>query len=222
MSWHYVESYSGHAEFLPNAQLQENAEAIRDILIAQGWKMKPICAFIGFIQYESSLNPAQWQFSGVNPFPPRSGSELVGLGLPQYTPWYKLEDWIISKVGSQYYDRTMCYSGALQMEYFILTCTTSDYTLKSWYPTTEYPVTFSQYGQRDGESWEWLLYAYNACYGRGLIGDSIPTRKAYALHWWDLWGDVPPTPPTPPSPEYKPKAMSKILMYWNVSKGRIK
>lgn len=206
MAWSYVESYTGHERELTTAQREGNADAIKDFLLSVGWEIKPIAAYVGFVQYESGLNPAQWQWIVPYPFPPRDISGSYGLGIPQFTPWYEFADWIKAKVGSAYYDNTMCYSGQYQMDYYYETATHG-----GWYVSPDYPVTFAQYGKSSDKSFDWLVEAYNHCYGRGDMGDKA-LRISFAEHWYERWEDIPPTPP--PKPYHPPKPLSKLLLYW--------
>ena len=70
--------------YLTLAEMQINAELIQGWGLAAGWTPNAICAMLGNMQTESSINPGIWEsltaYSG-------------GYGLVQWTPYTKYSNW---------------------------------------------------------------------------------------------------------------------------------
>jgi len=67
---------------LTQAQMQANAQYILDYLRSLGWSKEAVCAMLGNMQAESTINPGRWQV------PSRAG-----YGLVQWTPPSGYLDW---------------------------------------------------------------------------------------------------------------------------------
>ena len=70
--------------FLSLAEMQINAELFQGWALAAGWSVHAICAMLGNIQSESTINPGIWE--SLSPY---SG----GYGLVQWTPYTKYSNW---------------------------------------------------------------------------------------------------------------------------------
>lgn len=55
----------------------------------RGWTLNAVCAVLGNMQTESSINPGIWE----NLQPTTVRDDLHGYGLVQWTPWNKYADW---------------------------------------------------------------------------------------------------------------------------------
>lgn len=70
--------------YLSLNEMKNNAEIIYNYFIARGWTANAICAMLGNMQAESTINPTLWEN-----FDPYNG----GYGLVQWTPYTKLSNW---------------------------------------------------------------------------------------------------------------------------------
>lgn len=70
--------------YLNQSEMENNAEIIYNYFSNHGWSNNAICAMLGNMQEESSINPAIWE--GLNPY-------QGGYGLVQWTPYTKFSDW---------------------------------------------------------------------------------------------------------------------------------
>ena len=78
MAWIYGNRY------LSLAEMQNNAEIIQAYGLSEGWSVNAICAILGNMQAESSINPGIWE--SLAPF-------QGGYGLVQWTPYTKYSTW---------------------------------------------------------------------------------------------------------------------------------
>ena len=73
-------------EYLTLEQMQTNAKYIYNKLLAAGWSKNAICAVLGNLETESTINPGLWQSFAEN-------NMNVGFGLVQWTPAGNYFDW---------------------------------------------------------------------------------------------------------------------------------
>lgn len=82
--------YTNHNPGFTEADKIINATIIASYLKTVGYNMAALCGVIGNMEWESYLNPGQWQLgSTIEQWPPAG----VGFGLVQWTPWTKFSDW---------------------------------------------------------------------------------------------------------------------------------
>ncbi len=72
--------------WLSENQSLQNAQYAANVCMSLGWKREAVCALLGNMRHESSLNPNIWEF-GYN------HSLQRGYGLVQWTPATKVIDW---------------------------------------------------------------------------------------------------------------------------------
>ena len=72
--------------YLTVAQMTGNAQYILNYLMARGWSKEAVCAMLGNMQSESTINPGIWQ--GLD-----SSRVDLGYGLVQWTPSTKYTSW---------------------------------------------------------------------------------------------------------------------------------
>ena len=77
--------------FLSNTEQVENANYVLSYLTAKQWDKAAICAMLGNMQTESTINPGIYQGLDANHAQP------WGFGIVQWTPWTKLTDWLDTK-----------------------------------------------------------------------------------------------------------------------------
>ncbi len=76
--------------YLTVAQMTGNAQYILNYLMARGWTKEAVCAMLGNMQSESTINPGIWQ--GLD-----SSRVDLGYGLVQWTPSTKYTSWAIGR-----------------------------------------------------------------------------------------------------------------------------
>ena len=67
--------------YLTMAEMQNNAEYVKDYGLSQGWSVNAICAILGNMQAESTINPGIW------------GDNGDAYGLVQWNPYTKYSNW---------------------------------------------------------------------------------------------------------------------------------
>lgn len=72
--------------YLPQEEMEINAQYIDWYLRARGWSVNAIAAMLGNMQSESTINPGIWQNLD-------EGNTSLGYGLVQWTPATKLIEW---------------------------------------------------------------------------------------------------------------------------------
>jgi len=73
-------------EYLSEEEMKENAQYIYDSLLAEGWSKNAICAILGNMKTESTINPGLWQNMDED-------NMNVGFGLVQWTPASRYFNW---------------------------------------------------------------------------------------------------------------------------------
>lgn len=160
-------------------QMKLNAHYIYDYFRNQAYTKNAICAMLGNMQTESTINPGRWQSDRVGGDP--SGH---GYGLVQWTPYTKYTTW----VGTSKDPSTM--NNNLDRIVFEVNKGIQ------WISTSTYNFSFYDF-TRSLETPEYLAMAFLACYERPADPDQ-PGRATQARFWWNYLEDTPPVPPTPP------------------------
>lgn len=153
---------------LNTAEMQNNATIIANALLPEGWTLNAVCAMLGNMELESSINPGRWEGDRVGTGP--------GFGLVQWTPYTKLTNWIQSHYGSSDYT-----NGDYQLGRIL-------YELENgiqWAPTSDYPISFREF-TRSTAPLAYLVAAFEYNYERGTPLLDIRTR--HARYWWDYFG----------------------------------
>lgn len=177
--------------YLSQAEMENNAEIILSYLLKRGWLINPICAVLGNMQSESTINPAIWQ--GLTEGAGGGG----GFGLVQWTPWTNFTNWADSN-GYEWTD------GNAQLQW-IDEVTTS---FGQWIPTSKYNLSFEDF-KRSTKSVKWLASAFLKNFERAGV-EVEAQRQAQAVSWYEyLIGE---TPPDTDSPAAKGR-LSKLLLF---------
>lgn len=155
---------------LTTAEMQNNAAIIYDTFTAEGWTPNAVCAMLGNMQLESTINPGRWE-NGAGP----------GFGLTQWTPASKLQDYIRATFGSTEYDNGYYQMARIRYEV--------EHPGVQWLTTTAFPLTFPQF-TKSTESLRYLVETFERNYERGT--PLIDTRTRYAQYWWDYLTGRPP------------------------------
>lgn len=156
--------------YLGVEQAYDNAKYIYDYLVNNGWSKNAVCAMLGNMQSESTINPGIWENLD-------SSNSSGGYGLVQWTPSTKYIDWAIG----QGYEYEWQYSQLLPQLKRI------EYELANniqWIATDLYPMTFLAFS-KSSRSVEELALAFLHNYERPADLNQ-PNRSSQARYWYDL------------------------------------
>lgn len=177
MAWIYHES--NNANSMTRDEMENNARELYSQLSGYGWTLNAIAGVLGNFQYESYINPAQWQIG----FP--IGGNSGGLGLGQWTPPSHWRDW----ANLEGHD---LYSGYWQTYY--LDMNNVYYNGKYW---------GSQWNNNPAPGWTWDYFktstdtpeeTANAFFQQWeQPGDATsPQRMQYAREWYNYLSGIEP------------------------------
>lgn len=171
--------------YLTLAEMTENATYIFNQLKLSGWSEQAICAILGNMQSESTINAGIWESLDY-------GNMSGGYGLVQWTPATKITDWL----DSNNYD-WLSFDGQLaRINYEIANGL-------QWGSTETYPMTFEEF-KVSTQTAEYLADVFLYNYERPA--DLVQTwRATQAGYWWDLLHTV--------TPVVTKKHKMKIFMY---------
>lgn len=79
--------------YLTKDEMTVNGQYIVDYLLSKGWHYESVCAMLGNMETESTINPGIWQ--GLESYADRPYDTVPGhgFGLVQWTPFDKYTDW---------------------------------------------------------------------------------------------------------------------------------
>lgn len=146
-------------------EMTYNAGFIMAFFLDKGWTKNSICAMLGNMQRESTINPGIWQNLDA-------GNTNLGLGICQWTPATKLIDWC-NQQGVPY----------LELDF---QCARIQYELENglqWISTSSYPESFREFTNSTKDI-EYLTYAFLKNYERAGV-EAVDERIAHAKHWFN-------------------------------------
>lgn len=164
--------------YLTTAEMQNNAEIVQGYGVAQGWSPNAICAILGNMSWESTINPGIW------------GDNGDAYGLVQWNPYTKYSEWAGSgwqNNGTRQLER-ISYEAANGLQW-------------SSVPPAPYTMTQFLYDRVSGID---TLTRYWCWYYERPSVTAMETRIYWANYWATHldWEDPPhPPPPDPPSPD---------------------
>lgn len=161
--------YSGN-RYLSLAEMQTNAEYIFNYLGNLGWSKKAICAMLGNMQRESTINPGIWQNLDY-------GNTSLGYGLVQWTPASNFLDWC-NEYG---YDESTMDANLLRIKYEL------DNGLQ-WITTSECPISFAEFVISDADL-TYLTTAFLKNYERAGVA-ALDERLENAKYWFNYLGEA--------------------------------
>lgn len=175
--WYYVET-NQNPDFT-DTQKESNATEIYRQLSVYGWTLEAISGLLGNFEWESWLNPGQWQLG----YP--IGGNSGGLGLGQWTP----PDWwrdYATDFGHPLYD------GHAQMDYVNLNNLYRDGEFKGehWNTTKNPKWTWNEY-KTSTETPETCAEAFFNQWEQAN-DSTLPDRQELARKWYDFLGGVTP------------------------------
>lgn len=199
----YYGSLFSESEPLSQTEMKVNADYIYTSLLNAGWTANSVCALLGNMQAESTINPGRWQGDNV-------GSTSNGYGLVQWTPSTKYTDWCSDNGFS---DPSEMDSNIARIQYEV------DNGVQ-WISTSDYPLSFEDFTKSE-QSIEYLAKAFLLCYERPA-DQSVSVqnyRGDLARAWYnylsDLYnGELPDVPigPTGPTIHKKKKKYNFIIL----------
>lgn len=158
MAWTIVESRA-----LNTQEMTGNAQEIVNTYTSQGWARNALCALLGNMTRESSINPGRWQSDNV-------GNLSGGFGLVQWTPATNYINW----ASSNGYERT----DPVGQLYWIHNLSASS---GQWIPTTDYNISWEEF-RASTQSIEWLTYAFERNFERAGV-PAMDDRLQWANYW---------------------------------------
>lgn len=194
-----------------STEADNNAMKIYEALTSEGWTVEAIAGAVGNIQYESGMNP--WQWEGLNVWYPDDTSTKHGYGLVQFTPNGKYINSAEAKNlpgYSPYYIGSQGHSPEDGNAQILFVSRFGDWV------TTRIPeqfrMSYEEYKHSTADpdflcaSWLW---------GYEFPGDpwsTLETRREATRYYYELFKGSPPVPPHPPQPPVlKPKGK---WIYW--------
>lgn len=150
--------------YLSKSQMAGNAQYILDYLTARGWSVNAVCAMLGNMESESTINPGIWQNLD-------SSRTDLGYGLVQWTPSTKYTNWAQER-GYDIKD----IDGQLQRIIW------EKDNGQQWQRITT-SMTFAQFSV-SSESVETLAELFELNYEQHA-GEVQPARKTQARYWHD-------------------------------------
>lgn len=162
--------------YLNQSEMNNNATIVYSVLTSYGWSYNAICALLGNMQVESTINPGVWQGLTQNP--------LLGWGLVQWSPSTNFTDWA-DQNNYQHDD------GNAQLEW-IDSVTTS---FGQWVPRDGYDISFDDF-KVSSESVDYLTRAFAHNFENPPNPDN-PVRTENANYWYEYLQNVNPFNPHP-------------------------
>lgn len=195
-------SPTGYSAVMTRAQMEVNAWYLHKALTSKGWSLGAICALLGNMEAESSINPGRWQ--GDTP-----GSTSLGYGLVQWTPSTKYTEWCSSQGLS---DPSHIDSNIARILYEV------DNNIQ-WIAKSPYTFSF-KYFTTSTESVSSLAKAFLLCYERPADqSDSAQNyRSSLATAWYKYL--VGSDPPDGPGSITRKKKKSNYFLLFNQRKRR--
>ena len=166
--------------YLSYEEALQNAQLIFSQFRSLNWSDIAICAMLGNMWRESTVNPGIWQNLTVD--------SSMGYGLVQWTPSTNYTDWAVAnnyEIGNLY---AQC--NRIQYEF--------DNGLQ-YIPTDTYPLTADQFRYYEGNDLDYMTAAFLANYERAGVS-ALEERIEYARKFYtDLNGTSPDNPVNPGS-----------------------
>ena len=166
-NWH-----NGFQVWLSESQSLDNAQLVVNFLLKKNWSKKAICAILGNMRHESSVNPNMYEFN-------YDWSADRGFGLVQWTPRSKYWNWALDNG----YSESELRDGDAQLDRI-------DYEVSQgiqWISTPNYPLSYAEFRSGDG-TLEYLTRAFIWNYERPALEageSSTPDRIAFAQKCYD-------------------------------------
>lgn len=181
--------------YLSLDEMKINAKYIYDYLRGYGFSSNAICAMLGNMQTESTINPGIYENLD-------SSSSTNGLGLVQWTPNTVLKNWIDdNEFNYGYYDMDT------QLERIVFEFANG----LQYYPTDTYPMSGGSF-VTSNESVEYLAQVFLINYERPK-NQNQPNRSTQARYWYNFLVNGTDDPIIPPNPLSKNKKGFNFVLF---------
>ena len=164
--------YSGQY-FLPDAERIANAEIVFRKLKEFGWGKNAICAVLGNLEHESTINPGIHEIGGG-----------TGWGLAQWTPGTKYTDWAAQNGYA---------ADSMEGQIIFLNWTMRPdcpYTARHWYCRGGYDLSYDAFIHSDAEvSYLTAAFMYNY-ENPNPYYSQLSKRIAYAQRWYTYFTEL--------------------------------
>lgn len=153
--------------WLSESESLQNAQLVANRMLKNGWSKNAICAVLGNMRHESSVNPNMYEYGFA------WGADR-GFGLVQWTPRSKYWNWALSNG----YPESELRNGEAQLDFM-------DYEMKNgiqWIATPNYPMSYKEFSVSK-QSVDYLTQAFTWNYERpnAVAGmNSTPDRIRFA------------------------------------------
>lgn len=204
--WYYNYSDDNAAGSWPLSYRQNNANNVAWYFEDKGWTINAISAMLGNMQFESYLNPGQWELNrGVE------GYEEHGYGLVQWTKWTKYTNWAEERG----YNWRTTFTPQLERIQWELE------NGVQWQSVLWHGMTFREFSQ-SYDAVATLTEAFLRAYENPQNpSGSLRRRVEFAEYWYSYFTGQSPTPPTPgpdvptPGPGPTPSGTNKFkIMFY--------
>ena len=138
-----------------------------------GWKIRPICAVLGNMEWESTINPATYQ--GYVPTG-NDNDPNTGYGLVQWTPPSKIKNWL----AANNYDAK---DGDAQCKWI------DEETVSEgqWIDRGSYYETFSAFKSDVSHNTEWLTRCFERCFEGSQLTDYALQQRINNANAWETF-----------------------------------
>lgn len=182
--------------YLTQAQMEHNATLVWRYFGSRGWTLEAVCAMLGNMQTESTINPGIWESLSVG---------TGGYGLVQWTPYTKYSEW--AGTGWQNNGNKECERIAYEKDNGLQWFENSAVT-----PSSP-PISFKEFSTSTLPVA--TLANYFLWYYEHPANSDQPNRATQAEAWYEYLKGVSPQPPTPPTTATRKRATSdKTKWMW--------
>lgn len=211
--WYATHPTSYQQYPLGSPESNSNAMMIYYALTAEGWTPEAIAGAVGNIQYESGMNP--WQWEGLQVWYPDDSSTVHGYGLVQFTPNGKYINSLQAQQiegYSPYYLGSTSHTANDGNAQILFVSRFGDWA--EWRIPEQFKMTYDEYKHSTKNvddlcaSWLWG-YEYPAD-----PWSTLAIRQEASRYFYELYqGEPPPPPPPPPTPPYIRQSKFKIPFF---------
>jgi hypothetical protein len=150
-------------------EMTYNAGFIMAYFLDKGWTKNSICAMLGNMQRESTINPGIWQNLDA-------GNTNLGFGICQWTPATKLINW--------------CNQMGVPYDVLDFQCARIQWELENgeqWIATSAFPMSFVEFAQSTASVY-YLTEAFLKNYERAGV-EALSERITHANYWFNNLSD---------------------------------
>lgn len=151
-------------------EMKNNATLLWGVFKPLGWSLNAVCAMLGNMQSESTINPSRWESGIIEP--------QQGYGLVQWTPSTNVTDWLVANGYPIDSGNGQCARIVYEKDNGL-----------QWIPTTQYPLSFIEFSTSKESPYN-LALAFLSNYERPFDPNQ-PIRGEQANFWFEYLGGKP-------------------------------